>query len=68
VTIVGRIKTQQIKSKGDELFELHGREYSASFEDNKEKVHAHATVRSKKLRNVLAGYLTRKARKASRSD
>ncbi len=60
---MGRIKTQQIKSKGDELFTLHGKEYTADFEKNKELVTQHATVQSKKLRNILAGYLTRKAKR-----
>jgi small subunit ribosomal protein S17e len=60
---MGRIKTQQIKSKGDDLFALHGKEYTPNFDENKLAVNQHATVRSKKLRNVLAGYLTRKAKK-----
>lgn len=62
---MGRIKTQQIKSKGDELFELYGSEYTKDFTENKQKVVQHATIRSKKLKNILAGYLTRKARRAS---
>ncbi|MDD9953165.1 MAG: 30S ribosomal protein S17e [Candidatus Woesearchaeota archaeon] len=61
---MGRIKTQQIKSKGDELFALHGKEYSKDFQENKERVGQHADVQSKKLRNILAGYMTRKAKQA----
>jgi small subunit ribosomal protein S17e len=61
---MGRIKTQQIKSKGNDLFSLHDREYSTDFNQNKLLVGKHAVVRSKKLRNVLAGYLTRKAKVA----
>ena len=61
---MGRIKTQQIKSKGDQLFERHGSAYTDDFEANKKLVEKHATVKSKKLRNILAGYLTRKAKKA----
>jgi small subunit ribosomal protein S17e len=63
-TAMGRIKTQQIKSKGDDLFALHNKDYQADFSQNKLLVGKHAVVRSKKLRNVLAGYLTRKAKKA----
>jgi len=59
---MGRIKTQQIKSKGEDLFALHGNAYTKDFAQNKIMVEKHATVRSKKLRNVLAGYLTRKAK------
>jgi small subunit ribosomal protein S17e len=61
---MGRIKTQQIKSKGDDLYTLHDKEYTTDFAENKQLVGKHATVRSKKLRNVLAGYLTRKAKRA----
>lgn len=61
---MGRIKTQQIKSKGDELFEKMGNKAAKDFEGNKKLVDKNAIVRSKKLRNVLAGYLTRKAKKS----
>jgi small subunit ribosomal protein S17e len=61
---MGRIKTQQIKSKGEDLFALHASEYTADFNANKLLVTKHAVVRSKKLRNVLAGYMSRRAKKA----
>jgi len=61
---MGRIKTQQIKSKGNQLYELHGKEYTDKFDENKKLVEKHAAVKSKKLRNILAGYLTRKAKRA----
>ncbi|MBR9700571.1 30S ribosomal protein S17e [Candidatus Woesearchaeota archaeon] len=59
---MGRIKTQQIKSKGEQVFELYGKEYTTNFDENKVLVEKHTTVRSKKLRNVLAGFMTRKTR------
>jgi small subunit ribosomal protein S17e len=61
---MGRIKTQQIKSKGNDLYALHAKDYTTDFNVNKQFVTKHATVRSKKLRNVLAGFLTRRAKKA----
>lgn len=61
---MGRIKTQQIKSKGNDLYALHAKEYTTDFDANKQSVTKHAQVRSKKLRNVLAGFLTRRAKKA----
>jgi small subunit ribosomal protein S17e len=61
---MGRIKTQQIKSKGNDLYALHDTQYTGDFDQNKLLVGKHATVRSKKLRNVLAGFLTRKAKRA----
>jgi small subunit ribosomal protein S17e len=61
---MGRIKTQQIKSKGEDIFAAHGKMYSGEFSQSKAMVAKHAIVRSKKLRNILAGFLTRKAQKA----
>jgi len=61
---MGRIKTQQIKSKGEDIYSQHGKDYSTDFVKNKLMVAKHATVRSKKLRNVLAGFMTRKAKKS----
>lgn len=59
---MGRIKTQQIKSKGNELYDLHGKRFSKDFDENKKVLEQVATVHSKKLRNILAGYLTRKVK------
>lgn len=64
---MGRIKTQQIKSKGEELYSIHTKVYTTDFGKNKELVGKHATIRSKKLRNVLAGFMTRKAKKVQQA-
>jgi small subunit ribosomal protein S17e len=61
---MGRIKTQQIKSKGEDIFARYGQDYEGEFTQSKALVAKHAVVRSKKLRNVLAGFLTRKAKQA----
>lgn len=59
---MGRIKTQQIKSAGNQLFADHGDKFSGDFEQNKVVVRQVAEIHSKKIRNILAGYLTRKAK------
>jgi len=59
---MGRIKTQQIKSAGNELFASHGDKFSSDFDKNKVVVGQVAEIYSKKIRNILAGYLTRKAK------
>ncbi|HLD05632.1 MAG TPA: 30S ribosomal protein S17e [Candidatus Nanoarchaeia archaeon] len=56
---MGRIKTQLIKSKSQEIVKKYPGEFSKDFNQNKEKLGALAEVRSKKLRNVMAGYITR---------
>ena len=56
---MGRIKTQLIKRVSNELVNLHREELKESFEDNKVAVDKLADVPSKKLRNSIAGYITR---------
>ncbi|MBN1377223.1 30S ribosomal protein S17e [Candidatus Woesearchaeota archaeon] len=56
---MGRIKTQLIKRVTKELFSSHKDEFSNDFEENKKLVEKFADVPSKKLRNIIAGYITR---------
>jgi len=60
---MGRIKTKPIKSAGDRLFEQHGERFSRDFAKNKEILPQVAEVRSKKIRNILAGYLSAKVKR-----
>lgn len=60
---MGRIKTTLIKSKTKELLEMHREKFTADFTENKKSVNRLANVSSKKLRNVIAGYLTRLKKK-----
>ncbi len=59
---MGRIKTKKIKSAGDELFAKHKERFSKDFAENKQALPDVAEVRSKKIRNILAGYLAKKAK------
>jgi small subunit ribosomal protein S17e len=56
---MGRIKTKLIKRLTLELLEKHRDKLSTEFEDNKKLVAALMEGTSKKLRNVIAGYVTR---------
>jgi len=56
---MGRIKTQRIKAKTLELMDLHGEEFTTDYDKNKVIVEEFAVIRSKKIRNVIAGYATR---------
>ena len=60
---MGRIKTQLIKRTTTEIFEKYKEQFSGDFEANKKEVTNVANVGSKKLRNVIAGYVTRLAKK-----
>ncbi|RME30892.1 30S ribosomal protein S17e [Candidatus Woesearchaeota archaeon] len=59
---MGRIKTKPVKSAGDRLFEQHGDKFTTDFAKNKQVLAEYAEVRSKKIRNILAGYMTKKAK------
>lgn len=56
---MGRIKTSQVKSVTHRLMEEHEDEFSKKFGDNKELVERFTDITSKKLRNIIAGYITR---------
>ncbi|MFH1505571.1 MAG: 30S ribosomal protein S17e [archaeon] len=56
---MGRIKTQRIKAKTQEMMELHGEQFTTDYNKNKTIVEGLALIRSKKIRNVIAGYATR---------
>ena len=56
---MGRIKTQQIKRVTMQLIKEHGSEFKKDFNKNKELVEQFVDIKSKKLRNVIAGYVTR---------
>lgn len=60
---MGRIKTTFIKRKTKELFKKHGDKFTTDFEQNKEVAKASIKVHSKKLRNVVSGYMTRLKKK-----
>ena len=59
---MGRIKTMLIKRTSNDLVREHPTEFKTTFEENKKLVTAFAIVRSKKIRNIIAGYVTRLVR------
>ena len=62
---MGRIKTTLIKRTGNKLYALHKDKFKKDFESNKQVLPELAEFYSKKLRNVLAGYITRLVKKES---
>jgi small subunit ribosomal protein S17e len=65
--IMGRIKTTMIKNIGEKLYKEHKSEFTTDFEKNKEIVKKHVDIPSKKLRNVVSGYITRLKKKEEES-
>lgn len=56
---MGRIKTQFVKRTSLELLRKHEDQFGGEFEHNKRAVSALTDVQSKKVRNIVAGYITR---------
>jgi small subunit ribosomal protein S17e len=56
---MGRIKTRLVKSITHSLLEGYSDRFSTNYEENKLKVSELVDVKSKKLRNIIAGYVTR---------
>lgn len=56
---MGRIKTQLIKRTTFKLLEAHKSEFKKDFEENKKLVGKMITADGKKIRNTVAGYVTR---------
>ncbi|MBW2990946.1 30S ribosomal protein S17e [Candidatus Woesearchaeota archaeon] len=56
---MGRIKTRLVKAITHQLLEEHRDSFSTDYEENKLKVAELTGVKSKKLRNIMAGYATR---------
>ncbi len=56
---MGRIKTVQVKRTTNKLIEASPNKFSKDFETNKKAVTELSECKSKKLRNVIAGYAAR---------
>ena len=56
---MGRIKTKQIKRVTRDFMKMHGDKLGKDFVENKVVVDRFSVIRSKKLRNTIAGYATR---------
>jgi small subunit ribosomal protein S17e len=63
---MGRIKPRRLKSVTEKTFEENPDDYVDNFEGNKKIVSSKVDVKSKKLRNIIAGYATRLKRRENR--
>lgn len=60
---MGRIKTQLIKRTGEELMTKYPGLFTADFDQNQEKITQVAEIPSKRMKNGIAGYLVRLAKR-----
>ena len=54
------IKPSYIKSLGTELLAKQRENFSNNFDENKQQLASSAVIESKRVRNRVAGYITRK--------
>ena len=59
----GRIKSIAVKTLAEELIRSKGGKFTADFGKNKAALGGIRPIKSKKVRNVLAGYITKKMKR-----
>lgn len=57
---MGSVKSVAIKNLGKKLIVEHGDKFSTDFDKNKSALNEIKEIKSKKVSNMLAGYITRK--------
>ena len=65
---MGRIKTMLIKRVASKLFKTYPDRFNTKFEDNKLIVGELDQLDSKKMRNVIAGYVTRLVKQKKKEE
>jgi small subunit ribosomal protein S17e len=63
---MGRVRTTFIKANGEKIYQKYKDKFTKDFQHNKKSVDDLASVNSKKLRNVIAGYITNLVRKETK--
>ncbi len=61
------IKPSYIKTMGTELLNKQRENFSNNFDENKQQLGSSAVIESKRVRNRIAGYITRKINTKKRS-
>ncbi|MBI4020141.1 MAG: 30S ribosomal protein S17e [Candidatus Aenigmarchaeota archaeon] len=64
---MGRIKNVAIKTLGEELVSSHADRFTEDFETNKKVLGEIKPIKSKLIRNVVAGYITKRMKAIKRS-
>lgn len=64
---MGSVKSVSVKNLGDKLIMEHGKKFSTDFEKNKTTLNEIKEIKSKKVSNILAGYITRKMKQIEKT-
>lgn len=63
---MGRIKSIPVKSLGDQLLQQYPGKFTVDFDKNKAVLAKVKPIRIKRVRNVVAGYITNEVKKLAR--
>jgi small subunit ribosomal protein S17e len=64
---MGRVKSIAVKVLADELIKKHGNRFTIDFEKNKKVLNEVKKIQSKRVRNILAGYISKKMQQIKKS-
>ena len=56
---MGRIKTILVKNIAEKVFNEHKNEFTNDFYKNKQLIKQYVDIKSKKMMNIVSGYVTR---------
>ena len=63
---MGRVKNTALRALGNDLISKHKDKFTKDFEQNKKAVDELKKIDSKRVRNILAGYITNEMKKPAR--
>ena len=64
---MGSVKTSAVKNLAEELILNHGDKFSDNFETNKKVLEQVRPIKSKKIKNSLAGYIATRMQQIKRT-
>ncbi len=64
---MGAVKTTAVKNLAEDLIMVHGSKFSDSFEHNKRVLEEVKPIKSKKIKNSVAGYIATRMQQIKRS-
>ena len=64
---IGRIKTTAVKTLANDLIKANQEKFCEEFEKNKKSVNELRPIKSKKIKNIVTGYITRRMKQINKS-
>lgn len=64
---MGRVKSIAVKVLADELIKEHGDKFTTDFEKNKKVLNEVKKIKSKRVRNILVGYISKRMQQIKKS-